>query len=356
MWDKKVISIVYREGEAMRSRQGRGQKNCIVTEKKCYRARKWMIENCDRRLEGVWTLNELYVIIHVICAYLERRQLRKWNDQETRGKTHHFHNYTWYVIQTERHPLSEHSGECTNCCGHKQSKTVQRIRRRVMYRLVSSLLTILHMEHSRSLCLIRLLCFVYHYKMEKLFVRNFFNVLITNLNPYCAIPSHCHYPNITLLTLVLSSKWIFLGELHQQRAICISHPCYTFMQQNATTIGLTLLSPNRSHLRADRLKRRCPLEGEAPRVCFCYRRSLLEVSGSFHGGWTDLLVLAWWAALEGYLPPPGIPPAAPPRLYHTEPLPCRCYPSYWGLNAVAPQGAAAALTHCTWHLKFTDIL
>jgi hypothetical protein len=44
-------------------------------------------------------------------------------------------------------------------------------------------------------------------------------------------------------------------------------------------------------------------------------------------------------------PPPGVLPTAPPKLYHTEPLPPRRCPSYKGTDAAAPRGVTLVLLH-----------
>jgi hypothetical protein len=95
--------------------------------------------------------------------------------------------------------------------------------------------------------------------------------------------------------------------------------------------------------------RRCPLEGAPPYVCFCNRRPLFIVYGSFHGvGLAFSLQLdrrPWNSSLRGYPLPLEVLPVASPRLYYTKPLLRRCCPPYRGLNADAPRGAAMAFPH-----------
>jgi hypothetical protein len=51
----------------------------------------------------------------------------------------------------------------------------------------------------------------------------------------------------------------------------------------------------------------------------------------------------WSSSRRSYPPPPVVFPAAPRRLYYTEPRLRRCLPLYKGLNAVASRGDAMVL-------------
>jgi hypothetical protein len=120
-----------------------------------------------------------------------------------------------------------------------------------------------------------------------------------------------------------------------------------------------LLFPNCSLLRAGRLELHGPFTGAPPSMCFCDGQSSVFVAGTSQ--WVgpafslQLDGRPCKLSLQGYPPPPGVLPAAPPRLYHTKSLLLRCCPSHMRLNAVAPWGTAMP-SRSTWRLKSMDAL